>query len=150
MQSALGIGMVAGGIMLGIWGGFKKGIITGMSAIILCGVGILSIGFMTPDMFSYAVGAMFFSGFMLPIANGSFFAIMQSTVPPEMQGRFFTMVSAVSTAMSPLGLIFAGPVTDVVGVTVWYQVAGGSMILLGLMALLVPTVRNIEDQFIYR
>ena len=147
MQTGLGIGMVIGGITLGLWGGFKKGIITGLIALVLCGVGIAGVGLMPSDMFNYAVGSLFFAGFMLPISNGSFFAVMQSTVPPEMQGRFFTLVSAMSTAMNPVGLIFAGPATDVIGVTVWYIIGGVGMIILGLIAIFVPRVRNIEEQF---
>ena len=146
MQSGLGIGMVIGGITLGLWGGFKKGIITGLVALVLCGVGIAGVGLMPPDMFNYAVVSLFIAGFMLPISNGSFFAVMQSTVPPEMQGRFFTLVSAMSTAMNPIGLIFAGPATDVIGVTVWYVIGGVGMVILGLIAIFVPTVRNIEEQ----
>jgi len=146
MQSGLGIGMVIGGITLGLWGGFKKGIITGLVALVLCGVGIAGVGLMPPDMFNYAVASLFIAGFMLPISNGSFFAVMQSTVPPEMQGRFFTLVSAMSTAMNPIGLIFAGPATDVIGVTVWYIIGGVGMIILGLIAIFVPAVRNIEEQ----
>ena len=147
MQSGLGVGMVIGGITLGLWGGFKKGIITGLVALVLCGIGIAGVGLMPPDMFNYAVASLFFAGFMLPISNGSFFAVMQSTVPPEMQGRFFTLVSAMSTAMNPIGLIFAGPATDVIGVTVWYIIGGVGMVILGLLAIFVPTVRNIEEQF---
>ena len=146
MQSALGVGMVVGGLLLGVWGGFQKGIITGLAALILCGVGIMGVGLMPPNMFNYAVVSIFFAGLMLPVTNGSFFAILQSKVPPEMQGRFFTLISAVSTAMNPVGLAFAGPATDAIGVTIWYLLAGVGMIVLGLVALLVPTIRNIEEQ----
>ena len=146
MQSALGVGMVVGGLLLGVWGGFQKGIITGLAALILCGVGIMGVGLMPPDMFNYAVVSIFFAGLMLPVTNGSFFAILQTKVPPEMQGRFFTLISAVSTAMNPVGLAFAGPATDAIGVTIWYLLAGVGMIVLGLVALLVPTIRNIEEQ----
>lgn len=147
MQSSLGIGMVLGGITLGLWGGFKKGINTGLVALVLCGIGVIGVGFMPPAMFNYAVVSLFFAGFMLPISNGSFFAVMQSIVPPEMQGRFFTLVSAMSTAMNPVGLFFVGPTIDIIGVTVWYVLGGAGMIILGLLAMLVPTIRNIEDQF---
>ncbi len=147
MQSGLGIGMVVGGITLGLWGGFKKGISTGLTALILCGIGIVGIGLMPSDMFNYAVASIFFAGFMLPIFNGSFFAVLQSTVPPEMQGRFFTLISAMSTAMNPIGLIFAGPATDIIGVTVWYLLGGSGMIILGLIAMFVPAIRDIEEEF---
>jgi DHA3 family macrolide efflux protein-like MFS transporter len=99
-------------------------------------------------MFNYAVVSIFFAGLMLPVTNGSFFAILQSKVPPEMQGRFFTLVSALSTAMNPIGLAFAGPATDVIGVTIWYLLAGAGMIVLGLVAVFVPTIRNIEENMV--
>jgi len=36
-----------------------------------------------------------------------------------MQARVFSLLSSVGTAMVPIGLIVAGPVSDQVGIQVW-------------------------------
>jgi DHA3 family macrolide efflux protein-like MFS transporter len=83
---------------------------------------------------------------MNPIANGSLFATLQSTVPPEMQGRVFTLVMSGSAAMSPLGLAVAGPVADLVGVRIWFVVGGIATILMGAGSFFVPAIMHVEDQ----
>jgi DHA3 family macrolide efflux protein-like MFS transporter len=93
-----------------------------------------------------AVGAMFSFGFTNAISNGSFFAVLQATVPVEMQGRIFTLVISGVMSMSPLGLAIAGPVADIFGVQIWFLIAGVAITLMGLTALFIPAIMQIEDR----
>ena len=71
-------------------------------------------------------------------------AILQSTVDPKIQGRVFTLFGSLISITSPIGLSIAGPVSDWLGLQVWYLTAG---ILAGasiLVFALVPAARNIE------
>jgi DHA3 family macrolide efflux protein-like MFS transporter len=71
-------------------------------------------------------------------------AILQSRVAPEMQGRVFSLLSSMVTAISPLSLAVAGPLADLIGVSPMYTIAGAGILLLGLLALASPAVRNVE------
>ena len=62
-----------------------------------------------------------------------------------MQGRVFTLVGSLSSAMMPLSLVVAGPVADAVGIRMWYVVGGAIFALIGAGAFLVPTIVNIEQ-----
>lgn len=146
LQSAMGIGTVLGGLTLGVWGGFKRRIVTGMLALMLAGISITVVGLTPATVFLLAVGAMFVAGFMLPITNGSLFAILQVTVPPEMQGRIFTLMASGSAAMTPLGLTIAGPVADALGVQVWYLIGGIAMATIGIVSFFIPTIMRIEEK----
>lgn len=146
LQSAFGIGMVAGGITLSVWGGFKRRSLTGLLALALNGVGITVVGVAPADGFPLAVGAMFFAWFMNPIANGAFFAVLQIIVPEEMQGRVFTLLQSAAGAMIPLALGIAGPLADVVGVQVWFLVAGSTMVIMSVGALFTPAIKRLEDE----
>jgi DHA3 family macrolide efflux protein-like MFS transporter len=146
LQSASGFGMVLGGFMLGVWGGFKRRIKTAMLALIFIGVSITIIGLVPKTAFMVAVGAMFFFGFTNSIANGSFFAVLQATVPSKMQGRVFTLLASGSMSMSPLGLAIAGPVADIFGVQIWFLIAGFAVTFMGVVAFFVPTIMQIEDR----
>jgi DHA3 family macrolide efflux protein-like MFS transporter len=146
LQSALGIGFVAGGLTLGAWGGFKRQAVTGLSALVLMGVGFATVGAAPPDAFPVAGAGMFLAGFMTPIVNGSISAVLQATVPPEMHGRVFTLLMSGVGLMSPLGLGVAGPLADVLGVRFWFVAAGIAMTAMGISAFFVPAILRLEDK----
>ncbi len=145
IESAFGFGMVAGGLLLSVWGGFKKRILTSMFGLIGLGIGFGMIGLIPSNLFWVGVVSAFFAAGMLPIINGPVHAILQSAVEPEMQGRVFTLVGSLGSAMSPLGLIVAGPVADAIGVQSWYIIGGVSCILMALVGYSIPALMNIED-----
>lgn len=145
IESAWGIGMVAGGLTLSAWGGFRKRIVTSLVGLVAMGLGILLVGFIPPSAFWLAVGLMLVAGFMNPIVNGPLLAVVQAVVAPEMQGRVFTLIMSFAAAMSPLGLILAGPFADRYGVQAWFVVGGAVTILLGAAAFFVPAILRIEE-----
>jgi DHA3 family macrolide efflux protein-like MFS transporter len=77
--------------------------------------------------------------------DGPLFAVLQSVVAPEMQGRVFMLVISMAKAMSPLGLVIAGPLANVYGVRIWFLAGGVLTGLLGASALLIPAIMNIEE-----
>lgn len=145
LESAWGVGMVLGGVVLGVWGGFRRRILTSLTALVGLGIGISFVGLAPASSFSVAVGAMFFVGVMLPIVNGPIHAVVQAAVIPEMQGRVFSLMASVSAAMSPLGLAIAGPVADTMGVRTWFVMGGVVTALMGVIGFLIPEVVNVED-----
>jgi DHA3 family macrolide efflux protein-like MFS transporter len=148
LQSAWGIGMVAGGVALGVWGGLKRRVATGLLALALQGLGITVVGLAPRSALVPALGALLFAGFMNPIVNGSLFAVLQAVVPPEMQGRVFTLALSGSAAMSPLGMAIAGPVADALGVQVWFVIGGVATLLMGAGAFFVPDIMRVEDRVV--
>ncbi|MBN1661757.1 MAG: MFS transporter [Anaerolineae bacterium] len=145
LQSAWGSGMLAGGLVLSVWGGFRRRVYTSLGGLVVGGLGMVGVGLTPADAFPLALGALFVSGAMNPLINGPLSAILQSTVAPEMQGRVFTLVSSAAMSMMPLSLAVAGPVADVVGVRPWFVVGGALFSLLGLGSLFVPAIVHLEE-----
>jgi DHA3 family macrolide efflux protein-like MFS transporter len=145
IESAFGFGMIAGGLALGAWGGFKKRILTSMFGLIGLGAGFSLIGFVPSNLFWLGVVGAFFAASMVSMVNGPIHAILQSTVEPAMQGRVFTLVGSLASAMAPIGLIVAGPVADAIGVQSWYVIGGLACILMAVLGYSIPAVMNIED-----
>jgi DHA3 family macrolide efflux protein-like MFS transporter len=108
-------------------------------------MGTFLIGIAPPDGYWMAVVGIGIFGVFNTIANGSFFAIMQSIVAPEMQGRFFTVLMSMAQAMTPIGMIIAGPVADRYGVQLWYLVATVSVLAMSAIMFMSPAMMNIED-----
>ena len=145
IQSASAIGMVLSGVFLGIWGGGKKRTVTALVTLIGMGILEILIGLMPPDAFLQATALFFFMAALGTIVNGSILALLQSTIPVDMQGRVFALFGSGATAMMPIGLIIAGPVADVYGVPIWFVVSGLATIVLTTAALLSPSVRALDE-----
>ncbi|MGC9025354.1 MAG: MFS transporter [Chloroflexia bacterium] len=147
MQAGWGLGVVlGGGVILGLWGGFRRRMLTILTGLIGIGLGILIIGLTPAWAFPLAVVGIFICGLMNGIAIGPVSALIQSLVPPEMQGRVFTVIMAGTLAVSPLGLAVAGPVADLFGVRFWYVVSGILCIAIGLGGFFVRPIMHLEDQ----
>ena len=145
VESVFGVGVILGGLALSVWGGFKRRIMTSFCGIIGIGAGVALSGLTPADLFWLLLAANFVIGFTQVFANGPLLAIFQSAVTPDMQGRVFSLISAGAAAMMPLSLLSAGPVSDWLGVRVWYVFGGAVCILTTLAALFIPAIVNIES-----
>jgi DHA3 family macrolide efflux protein-like MFS transporter len=145
IQSANGLGMIIGGIVLGVWGGFKSKVNTAFSGLLMASVGLLLFSQTPPNMLWMGVASIFIFGFMNSIANSSFFSLLQAMIPHEMQGRVFTLIISTSVAVSPLGLAIAGPVVKVTGLRFWFVISGIAFMFGSGVGFLVPQVRKLEE-----
>jgi len=168
VQSMLGIGGVAGALLLSAWGGPRRrihGVLLGMTLGSLFGAGLLGLG---RGLLLWSAGA-FFDAFFVPFINGSNQAIWQSKVAPDVQGRVFAVRRLIAQITAPLALLLAGPLADRVfepamqpggtlaGPLGWLvgnaPGSGMSLILLatgllgvavGLVGYLIPRIRDVE------
>jgi len=145
VNSIFSLGMLLGGILLGVWGGFKRRIYTSLLGLILLGVTFGAVGFIPPNGFGVAAALLFVGAAANVITNGPLAAAMQVIVRPDMQGRIFSLLESLATAMAPLGLLIAGPLADAIGVQAWYILGGGLCVVMGGLAFFIPDVRNLED-----
>ena len=123
VQSGWGLGMVLGGALLGVWGGFKKKIVTAMSATLVQGL-CLSVISMIPS---------------------NAFQLVQTVVTPELQGRYLTVIMSGTGAMTPIGLALAGPISDMLGIKIWFTLGGVCFFILGLSAFFIKPIMEIEN-----
>jgi len=145
MNSAWGIGLVLGGLILSTWGGFRRRILTTLTGAIGMGLGTLITGLSPTSAFSLALGGMFLAGMMNSICNGSIIAIFQAVIAPEMQGRVFTLTGSLTSGMMPLSMVVAGPVADAFGVSIWYVMSGIFSVLVCIVGFFVPAVMHLEE-----
>jgi len=145
MESAWSVGMVIGGITLGVWGGFRRKMVTSLVGLLGMGTATLLIGLSPSTAFGLALGSMFGVGFMNVICNSPIFAMVQAKVAPEMQGRVFMLIASVCGGMSPLGMAIAGPVADALGVRFWFVLAGTVCVLMGVVAFFIPALMRLDD-----
>jgi DHA3 family macrolide efflux protein-like MFS transporter len=145
MESALGIGTIAGGLILGVWGGFRRRILTTLLGLVVLGVSFTGLGLISGNGYWLAVGMMLVTGLAIPIIDGPIMAAGQAVIPPEMQGRVFTLIGSLSALMTPIGLLSAGPLADRFGVQIWFVLGGIVTGLLGLGGFFIPAIVHFED-----
>lgn len=144
IESALGIGILAGGGILSLWGGFRRRIVTALLGLMGMGLGALMVAAAPPALFVLAVAGVLTVGFMNSLTMGPFIAVIQATVPAEMQARVLSLLSSIGAGMAPLGLAVAGPVSDVMGVQPWFLAGGVICLFMGFGGLLIPSVMTLE------
>jgi MFS transporter, DHA3 family, macrolide efflux protein len=145
VESVFGAGVILGGLILGAWGGFKRRIVTSLLGIIGIGLGVILTGLTPANLFWLLLAANFILGLTQVFANGPIMAIFQAAIAPDKQGRVFSLISAGATGMMPLSLLIAGPVSDWLGIRVWYIFGGSVCILVSLAAIFIPVIMNIEQ-----
>lgn len=111
VQSISAIGGVIGSLIITAWGGFKikrvRGVLFGW---LLSGLFFFFVGF-GEEMIWWSV-FFFLSSLVIPLVNSSNQAIWQSKVPPDLQGRVFSVRRMIAQIVNPLGMLIAGPLAD--------------------------------------
>jgi DHA3 family macrolide efflux protein-like MFS transporter len=146
LNASWGVGLLIGGLVLGVWGGFRKRSYTMLMGIVGMGIGILTVAVAPANMLLLAIAGFFLGSVMNAITNGSAFALLQTVVEPALQGRVFTVVMSMAGAMSPLAMAIGGPVADRFGVRTLYFAAGIALLILSLIGWMSPAVLNLEER----
>ena len=144
--SSFAIGTVLGGLVLGVWGGFKQKVVTALLGLVLMGISTVIVGIVPADLFVVGLIANAAAGFLLPIINGSFGATLQTVIAPEMQGRVFAFIFSAAMLVSPLALIIAGPFADAFGMQLWFLIAGISCVMMGILGFFSSDVMKMEKK----
>jgi MFS transporter, DHA3 family, macrolide efflux protein len=143
MGVAMGVGVMAGGILVGTWGGFKRRMETSLWGIVGMGTAILVIGLTPSSSFGLAVGAIFAGGMMMPVCISPIESLVQITVEPTVQGRVFTFMQSASTMVSPISMALAGVLFDSLAPQLWYVGAGITALAIGVIGFRTPRVLNL-------
>ncbi|NNF64379.1 MAG: MFS transporter [Acidimicrobiia bacterium] len=167
--SAAGAGAVAGSIAVAAWGGPKR-LVRGIFVGIAAGGVFVVIAGLRPSVALITVGAV---GLMtiVPVVNTASQIIWQTKVEPAIQGRAFSLRRMISSAVSPMAILLAGPLADAVfepamtgdgsltrslgsllgtgegrGIGLMVVVAGLGTIAMAIAGLAHPRVRSLETE----
>lgn len=146
MQSAFAVGFLVGGLLLAVWGGFRRKIVTATLAIFGSAIGMLMVGLAPSNALLVAISGIFVAGFMSVLTNGPTFALLQTVVEENMQGRVFSLVISAANAMTPLGLLISGPLAEINGIQTWFLITSVVFLFTGLFILGSADIKNIENR----
>jgi DHA3 family macrolide efflux protein-like MFS transporter len=145
MEALAGIGIIAGGVLITVWGGFKRKVVTLLvSFAISCGAVALTA--LTPgNMLVLAAAWWFISGATFSTGNAPFVAMLQTLVPNQMQGRVLSLLNMVMGLAGPIGLAIAGPLGEAIGVRGVFIVGGALSALVCVLAFLSKDLMQVEE-----
>jgi MFS transporter, DHA3 family, macrolide efflux protein len=112
VQSAGAIGGVVGGVLMSVWGGYKRRVHGVLAGWIVSSFFLLMAGF--GAWLPLWVGAMALSTLFAPLINGSNQAIWQAKVAPDVQGRVFSARRLIAWMTNPISPLIAGTLADYV------------------------------------
>lgn len=103
-------GMLAGGLVMGIWGGPRKKIHGVLGSMVVGGLCIIVAGLRPSILWFTVAGFIFFLCHAVSGATG--IAIWQTKVPADLQGRVFSVLRMFGWSTLPLAYLLAGPLAD--------------------------------------
>jgi MFS family permease len=164
-----GAGMLAGSLLMSVWGGPKRRINGVLLFELLGGACFILMG-LSPSFWPVAAGA-FGAHITIATVYGSNQAIWQTKVAPDVQGRVFATQQMVVRAASPLAYLLAGPLADRIfdpllapggslagvvgqflgvgpgrGIGLIFVLMGILLIVITLIGRLNPHIRHVEDE----
>jgi hypothetical protein len=167
--SAGGVGMLVGSLLITAWGGPRRRVLGVLGFILLQGV-FCAVGALRPHA-TLVAAAVFGAFFTVPMAGTCSQTIWQSKVPPDVQGRVFSVRVTIAQATIPLAHIVAGPLCDAVftplmlpggalagsvgrllgtgpgrGAALLFVVLGAVTVLAAVVGYLHPRLRRVEDE----
>jgi MFS family permease len=170
-QSTEAIGAVIGGLLIGLWGGFKRRMTSIFIGEVLTGLFCLVVFGLGRSLPIWIIATV--AGGIFPVfTNGASQAIWQAKVAPDVQGRVFSARRMLAWAVNPITPILAGVLADYVtepamqsstwvansfgwlvgtspgsGMALQFVFSGIVYMLIVLITyLFVPVVRNLEDR----
>lgn len=139
-------GMFIGGAIIGIFGKWKNRMKPVIIAFFLVGIptGISGILPGSQTGFVWFAVLNIVEGIATPFFTTLLMAMIQQSYPPKELGRVLGVLNSLLNLAGPIGLIFAGPLADVIGIKRLFIIAGIGSAICGLVALLMPLTRQYD------
>ena len=126
------IGMLAGGLLMSIWGGFKRRVTT--MSVGLIAFGSLAIGMGLSKQFALYLSLMIIYGVAITMVQTATTTLMQERAEMSVQGRVFGLFGAMYSGFLPVGMAVFGPMADKISLQ-WIMIGSGiALIVLSIFA----------------
>jgi MFS transporter, DHA3 family, macrolide efflux protein len=168
VQSAFAIGGVVGGLIVSVWGGFKKrirGMLVGWSLYAVFGLILFGLG---RNLYMW-IPVGFLAAINFPLTQSASNAIWQSKVAPDVQGRVFAARRLIAWLVDPIMPVASGLMADYImepamstnsglahtfsglvgtspgsGMALMFIISGLLYLSVTAAAWFIPVIRNVE------
>lgn len=141
-----GSGMLAGGIIIGLWKIKLRKVILINCSYLMLGLYILVSGFLPSDQFAWFVALTIIGGISTPFYSSPFTTLLQTYIEHSALGRVFSLFGSLSLLPSMVGVLATGYIADRIGVSNAFVISGIVIVLLGLVSFFIPSVMKLEKK----
>ncbi|CAM3489225.1 MFS transporter [Mycobacterium colombiense] len=139
---AIGFGGVAGALGYAVLSKYTRRRTAVLTATLTFGAATVGVAFLPPlpvILVLCAVTGVVY-GPIQPIYN----YMMQTRAPHRLRGRVVGVMTGLTYAAGPLGLLVAGPLTDAAGLKVTFLALAVPILLIGVIACRLPSLRELD------
>jgi len=132
-------GMIVGGLLIGIWC-FRNKIYAIGAASVVVGIITFSLGFwtnFTPYLVCMVIGGIITPYFIAPSTT-----LLQEKVAPDYLGRVLSVFTMLGSLAMPFGMLFFGPLADIININHIFIGSGTIMAFLGTLYFVSKTLRE--------
>ena len=140
IEVGFSLGMVLGGVLMAVWGGFRNKLHS--MALANLTFGVAGIIFGLAPAFALYVAAMVLVGVSLPLYSTPAVVLLQQRVEDAFRGRIFGVNTMVFSAAMPLSMLVYGPLADIVSVEQLMLITG---VLIALQTPLMLANRPLRE-----
>ncbi len=145
-EIAYASGMLAGGLILGQLGKFKKRITLITASIYMMGASLTISGLLPSSGFVIFVICCVIMGLSVPFYSGVQTALFQEKIKPEYLGRVFSLTGSIISITMPVGLILSGTFADRIGVNHWFLISGILIIGIAIVCPINTEIRKLDSK----
>lgn len=140
-----GLGMLAGGALLGIKNYTMNRITIINLTYVLLGLTFAFSGILPASGFVIFVILTFFGGISMSVYSGVFMTVMQTSIDPAALGRVFSIYGSFTMLPSMIGLLQTGFIADSIGVPNAFLISGIMITFFGIISFFIPAIRNMVN-----
>ena len=144
IELLFGFGMLAGGILLGIWNPKLRKVILINISYMMLGLTVLITGLLPASAFIPFAIITVIQGISIPFYSGPLTSLLQTQIEVSMLGRVFSLFDSISLLPSVLGLLATGFIADSIGISNVFVVCGIALLLVAIIAPMIPSAMNLE------
>lgn len=146
VEVAWGVGMLAGGALLGIKKLRISEILIINSTFLVLGLTFLFSGLLPDTGFWFFAGLTLIGGITMAVYSASFMVVIQTTVDTAVMGRVFSIYGSLTLLPSMIGLLQTGFIADSIGVSNAFIISGSAITMLGFCAFFIPALRKMAGK----
>ncbi len=146
VEVAWGVGMLAGGALLGIKKLRISEILIINSTFLVLGLTFLFSGLLPDTGFWFFAGLTLIGGITMAVYSASFMVVIQTTVDTAVMGRVFSIYGSLTLLPSMIGLLQTGFIADSIGVSNAFIISGSAITILGFCAFFIPALKDMAQK----
>ncbi len=134
VEICFSVGMMLGGIIIAVWGGFRNKTVTCFLGVVVFGLSTVGLGVM--GVFIPYLICIGISGLAVPAFNTPMAAIFQTKIDENFMGRVMSVLAMISSLAVPLGMLVFGPLGDKISIDLIMIITGGCTVVVSIYFLI--------------